>query len=165
MDKFSLYDKLLKSHRKAYPLKSHDKCRKEVVIVWNEMKTQTNVDELVNRKCIEWKAVELKSKSDFFSTWKNHSKPSSESSEVDASTIVTGSCSNDDEISAEKQPITDGTSSENVQIDTLSRSLEEMDVGSLKSPPAAIVRSYDTPAQMKLQKRNRFEQRRNCDSK
>lgn len=115
------------------------------------IKTQKNVDELVNHKCVEWKEVELKSKSDFFSTWTKHSKALA-SSEVDASTTVTESCSNGDEKSAEKEPIPDGTSSENVEINNLSRSLEEMEIGSLKSAPAAIVRSYDTPTQMKLQK-------------
>lgn len=150
MDKFSLYDKLLKSYRKAYPLKTHDNCRKEVVIIWKDIKTRKNVDELVNQKCVEWKDVELKSKSDFFSTRKKHSKQS-KSSEVDASATVTESFSNDEK-SAEKDSIPDVTSSEDVEINNLSRSLEEVDIGSLKSPPATIVRSYDTPAQMKLQK-------------
>src|ERR1700704_1275964 len=115
MSKFCLYDKLLKSYRKAYPLKSHDVCRKEVVIVWNDIKTQKNVEELVNQKCVEWKDEELKSKSNFFSTWTKHAKQS-KSSEIDASTVATESCLNDNEKSAEREHIPDGPSSENLEI-------------------------------------------------
>lgn len=127
MDKHSLYQSLLNGYSKAYPLKSKQQHQQDVNKIWNKIKKEKNLCELVSAKIVEYKEKELKSKAKFFTFWKDKTEKNVSSN------------------------ISDATEAEN----NLSTSLEELKLTPVKYLENQQV-DAKTPAQDKLKQEVKF---------
>lgn len=69
MDNYSLYKSLSNGYSKAHPTKTKKQCQDDVNKMWNEIKQEKNVSELVSQKVLQYKEKELTAKSTLLSYW------------------------------------------------------------------------------------------------
>ena len=70
MDRGKLYNKLIKAYTNTFGYKLNGKqIQLDVSKIWKDMKTKSNVEELVNENILRWKKISIESKSKLLSMW------------------------------------------------------------------------------------------------
>ena len=70
MDREKLYNKLIKAYTNTFGYKLNGKqIQLDVSKIWKDIKTKSNVEELVNKNILGWKTISLESKSKLLSMW------------------------------------------------------------------------------------------------
>ena len=144
VDKYSLFQSLMNAYSKAYPMKTKKQHQLDVTEIWNQIKKENNLSELVSQKVLEYNEKSMQSKASLFSYWKSAAK-----------------C----DVSSSTDNIDSNIHNESEEIINLSNSFEECQINSSKNDDTKVDKGFDdkeldllqvkpnieTPAQSKLQ--------------